>query len=121
VGERRLADRQAIQWKIAEASLDYRSAKHAVFHAAWLYDEGGDARHESSVAKYLATESLWSVVDEMIQVHGGMGVDADLPLERWLREARVRRIGQGPSEVHLKTIARNLLKGYEEPDPYPLE
>lgn len=121
VGEKKLADRQAIQWKIAEASLDYRSAKHAVFHAAWLYDEGGDARHESSVAKYLATESLWSVVDEMIQVHGGMGVDADLPLERWLREARVRRIGQGPSEIHLKTIARNLLKGYEEPDPYPLD
>lgn len=121
VGGRPLADRQAIQWKIAESSLDYRSAKFAVYHAAWKYDSGGDVRHESSVAKYLATETLFDVVDEMIQVHGAMGVDADLPLERWLREARVRRIGQGPSEIHLKTIARNLLKGYEDPDPIPLK
>lgn len=120
VGGRPLADRQAIQWKIAEASLAYRSAKFAVYHAAWKYDEGGDVRHASSVAKYVATETLWSVLDEMIQVHGAMGTAADLPLERWLREARVRRLGQGPSEVHLKTIARNLLKGYEDPDPIPL-
>lgn len=121
IGEEKLASKQATQWKIAKSSIDYRSAKHSVFHAAWLYDEGEDARHESSIAKYLATENLWSVIDEMIQVHGGMGVDADLPLERWLREARVRRIGQGPSEIHLKTVARNLLKEYEEPDPYPLK
>jgi alkylation response protein AidB-like acyl-CoA dehydrogenase len=69
------------------------------------------------MAKYQSTETLWTVLDRMVQIHGGMGVDADLPLERWLREARVRRIGEGPSEVHLKTMARNLLKGYEDPDP----
>lgn len=57
----------------------------------------------------------------MVQIHGGMGVDSDLPLERWLREARVRRIGEGPTEIHLKTIARNLLKGYEDIDPVPLD
>ena len=57
----------------------------------------------------------------MAQIHGGMGVDSDLPLERWMREARVRRIGEGPLEVHLKTIARNLLEGYEDPGPIPLE
>lgn len=120
VGGRPLAERQAIQWKLGEASLAYRAAKFAVYHAAWKYDEGRDVRHESSVAKYMATETLFEVLDEMIQIHGGMGVDADLPLERWLREARVRRIGQGPSEIHMKTIARNLLKGYEDPDPVPL-
>ena len=57
----------------------------------------------------------------MIQIHGGMGVDSDLPLERWMWEARVRRIGEGPSEVHLKTIVRDLLEGYKDPDPIPLE
>lgn len=121
VGKKPLADRQAIQWKIAKAAIDYQAAKYSVYHAAWHYDSGADVRHESSICKYQATETLWSVLDEMIQIFGGAGVDADLPLERWLREARVRRIGEGPSEIHLKTIARNLLAGYEDPDPLPLE
>jgi len=46
-------------------------------------------RHLSSLAKCVATEKLWEVLDEIIQIHGGMGVDSDLPLERWLSEARV--------------------------------
>jgi len=121
VGNSPLADRQAIQWKIAKSAVDYQSAKYSVYHAAWNYDNDGDGRHNAAVCKYRATETLWTVLDRMIQIHGGAGVDSDLPLERWLREARVRRIGEGPSEVHLKTIARNLLKGYEDPDPIPLE
>jgi alkylation response protein AidB-like acyl-CoA dehydrogenase len=120
VGGTPLADRQAIQWKIAESAVDYATAKHTVYHAAWKYDRGDDIRHVASMCKYKATEALWEVLDRMIQIHGGTGVDSDLPLERWLREARVRRIGEGPSEIHLKTIARNLLAGYEDPDPVPL-
>lgn len=120
VGGTLLAERQAIQWKIAKSAIDYQQVKHAVYHAAWHHDQGNDIRHESAIAKYIATERLWDVLDRMIQIHGGMGVSAELPLERWLREARVRRIGEGPSEVHLRTIARNLLKGYEDPDPIPL-
>lgn len=120
VGGKPLADRQAIQWKIAKSAADFQAAKYSVYHAAWKYDQGEDVRHEASLAKYQATETLWEVLDRMVQIHGGAGVDADLPLERWLREARVRRIGEGPSEIHLKTIARNLLKGYEDPDPIPL-
>lgn len=121
IGDKPLSDRQATQWKIAKSATDFQSAKYAVYHAAWMFDQGNDARHASSVAKYQSTETLWEVLDRMVQIHGGMGVDAELPLERWLREARVRRIGEGPSEVHLKTMARNLLKGYADPDPLPLE
>lgn len=117
VGGEPLADRQAVQWKIAKSATDFQSAKYAVYHAACMFDQGEDARHWSSMAKYKSTETLWEVLDRMVQIHGGMGVDADLPLERWLREARVRRIGEGPSEVHLKTMARNLLKGYDDVDP----
>lgn len=119
VGGKPLADRQAIQWKLAKSAIDFQSAKYAVYHAAWNHDQGHDVRHESSMAKYKATETLWEVLDRMVQIHGAMGVSSDLPLERWLREARIRRIGQGPSEIHLKTVARNLLKGYEDPDPIP--
>ncbi|WP_227378941.1 acyl-CoA dehydrogenase family protein [Haladaptatus halobius] len=121
VGGQPLADRQAIQWKIAKSAVDYQAAKYSVYHAAWKFDQGEDIRHEASVTKYQASETLWTVLDRMVQIHGGAGVDADLPLERWLREARVRRIGEGPTEIHLKTIARNLLKGYEDPDPIPLD
>lgn len=120
VGEEKLADKQAIQWKIAKSAVDYQAAKYSVYHAAQRFDDGEDIRHESSITKYQTTETLWTVLDRMVQIHGGAGVDSDLPLERWLRESRVRRIGEGPSEVQLKTIARNLLKGYEDPDPLPL-
>ena len=121
VGDKPLADRQAIQWKLAKSAVDLQQVKLSVYQAAWEYDEGHDVRHVSSMAKYVATERLFDVLDRMIQIHGGMGVSSDLPLERWLREARVRRIGEGPSEIHLKTIARNLLKGYAGADPIPLD
>lgn len=121
VGGEPLADRQAVQWKIAKSAVNYQVTKYSVYHAAWAYDQGKDIRHWASISKYQATETLWEVLDRMVQIHGGAGVDADLPLERWLREARVRRIGEGPSEIQLKTIARNLLKGYEDPDPIPLD
>lgn len=117
VGGKPLGERQAIQWKLSKSACDFQSAKYAVYHAAWMFDNGYDARHWSAMAKYKSTETLWTVLDRMVQIHGGMGVSADLPLERWLREARVRRIGEGPSEVHLKSMARNLLKGYDDPDP----
>ena len=120
VGDEKLADKQAIQWKIAKSAVDYQAAKYSVYHAAQRFDDGEDIRHDSSITKYQTTETLWTVLDRMVQIHGGAGVDGDLPLERWLRESRVRRIGEGPSEVQLKTIARNLLKGYEDPDPLPL-
>jgi alkylation response protein AidB-like acyl-CoA dehydrogenase len=120
VGEEKLADKQAIQWKIAKSAVDYQAAKYSVYHAAQRFDDGEDIRHAASITKYQTTETLWTVLDRMVQIHGGAGVDGDLPLERWLRESRVRRIGEGPSEVQLKTIARNLLKGYEDPDPLPL-
>lgn len=121
VGGKPLADRQAIQWKLAKSAVDFQAAKYSVYHAAYNYDQGRDIRHTSSITKYQTTETLWRVLDRMVQIHGGAGVDSDLPLERWLREARVRRIGEGPSEIQLKSIARNLLRGYEDPDPIPLE
>lgn len=120
VGGEPLANKQAIQWKVAESVIDYHTVKFMVYRAAWEFDQGYDVRHVGSMAKYVATERLWDVLDRCVQVHGGMGVTADLPLERWLRESRVRRIGEGPSEIHLKTIARNILKEYEDPDPVPL-
>ena len=60
------------------------------------------------MAKLMATEMAMRVVDRCIQIHGGMGLAQELPLERWYRELRTRRIGEGPSEVHRMVIARTL-------------
>lgn len=68
-----------------------------------------------------STVDFQSATRRMIQIHRGMGVDADRPLERCLREARVRRIGEGSSEIHLKTMAHNPLKGYEDVDTISLD
>ena len=55
------------------------------------------------------TETAERVLDRSIQIHGGMGLAKELPLERWYREMRTRRIGEGPSEVHRMVVARDLL------------
>ena len=65
---------------------------------------------EASTAKLYSSEVLGWVVDRAVQIHGGYGVSKEFPLERWYREARIRRIGEGPSEVHRMVIARNLLR-----------
>ena len=63
------------------------------------------------MAKLVATEASGRVVDRCIQIHGGVGVTKDLPLERWYRELRIRRIGEGPSEVQRLIMARDILGG----------
>ena len=65
-------------------------------------------RTEAAMAKLLASEGASRVVDRAIQIHGGYGVTKDLPLERWYREMRIRRIGEGPSEVQRIVMARDL-------------
>ena len=106
---RPLADRQAIQWMLADSEIELRAARWLTWEAAWKVDRGEPARMESSIAKVTATETAGRIVDRAIQVLGGMGVSRDLPLERWYRELRIKRIGEGPSEVHRMVIARDLL------------
>ena len=62
------------------------------------------------MAKVYSSEALGRVIDRSVQMHGGYGVSKELPLERWYREARIRRIGEGPSEVHRMVLARDLLR-----------
>lgn len=104
-----LAERQAIQWMLADATLDIHSARLVTLNAARLKTEGKPHHYESSMAKVFATEAASRVIDNAIQIHGGMGLAKELPLERWYRELRTRRIGEGPSEIHRMVIARELL------------
>jgi len=106
-----LADRQAIQWMVADSSVEIRAARLLVQQAAARADQGLDIKVDASVCKLYATEIAGKVVDRCIQIFGGLGIAKELPLERWYRELRIKRIGEGPSEVHRMVIARDLLGG----------
>jgi alkylation response protein AidB-like acyl-CoA dehydrogenase len=106
-----LATRQAIQWMIVDNELDIRSARALTLEAADRAQRGEPFATEAALAKLLATEAASRVVDRAMQIHGGYGVTKDLPLERWYREMRIRRIGEGPSEVQRLIAARNLIGG----------
>ena len=105
----RLADKQAIQWMIADSEMELRQARLLVYEAANRGDAGLDFKVEASICKVVATETAGRVVDRCVQILGGMGVSKEMPLERWYRELRIKRIGEGPSEVHRMVLARNLL------------
>jgi acyl-CoA dehydrogenase len=105
----KLADKQAIQWMIADSEMELRASRLLVYQAAWNGDRGQDIKIDASVAKVFATEAAGRVVDRCMQILGGMGVATEMPLERWYRELRIRRIGEGPSEVQRMVIARDLL------------
>lgn len=107
----KLAEKQAIQWMIADSEMELRQARLLVYEAAMRGDAGLNFKTEASIAKVVATETAGRVVDRCIQILGGMGVSKELPLERWYRELRIKRIGEGPSEVHRMVLARELLSG----------
>jgi acyl-CoA dehydrogenase len=104
-----LAEKQAIQWMIADSEIELRAARLLTWQAAWKADLGQDAKVDSSICKVYATETSFRVLDRCIQMFGGLGVSHEMPLERWFREARIRRIGEGPSEVHRMVLARDIL------------
>lgn len=110
----RLADKQAIQWMIADSEIELRAARLLVFQAAWRADLGYDIKIDASICKVYATETAGRIVDRCIQILGGMGVAHEFPLERWYREMRIKRIGEGPSEVHRMVVARDILGGQNE-------
>ena len=104
-----LASRQGIQWMLVDNEIDIRTARLLILDAAAKAERGEPFRTESAMAKLVAAEASGRVVDRSMQIHGGLGVAKDLPLERWYREIRIRRIGEGPSEVQKHIIARDIL------------
>ena len=107
----KLATRQAIQWMIVDNEIDIRTSRWVTLAAADKAERHQRFRTEAAMAKLVASEAGGRVVDRSMQIHGGYGMTKDLPLERWYREIRIRRIGEGPSEVQRLIMARDLLGG----------
>jgi acyl-CoA dehydrogenase len=101
---------QGVSFKLADMITDIDAADYLTLAAAWRLDQGLDANREVSQAKLFASEMLARVTDEALQVHGGMGLMADLPIERLWRDARVERIWDGTSEIQRHIISRDLLR-----------
>jgi acyl-CoA dehydrogenase len=101
---------QGIGFQLADSVTEIDAADWLTLAAAWRLDQGLPANREIASAKVYASEMLARVTDRAIQVHGGMGLMDDLPLERFWRDARVERIWDGTSEIQRHIIARDLLR-----------
>jgi alkylation response protein AidB-like acyl-CoA dehydrogenase len=101
---------QGISFKLADMAMELKAAELLTREAAWKYDQGSVTEADMSMAKLKATEVLAMIADEAIQIHGGMGLMDELPLERIWRDARVERIWEGTSEIQRHIISRELLR-----------
>jgi alkylation response protein AidB-like acyl-CoA dehydrogenase len=105
----KLAERQAIQWWIADISTRIHACRLMVLDAADKTDHGEDVRHEASMIKVFATEMAYEACDHAMQTLGALGMTLELPLNALWQKARLMRMYEGPSEVHRQSIARRVL------------
>lgn len=107
---RPIGEHQGVGFMIADNETDLQMCRLAIWHAAWLLDQGQQARLETSMYKVYCSEALSRVVDRSLQILGGLGVTDDTVVERIYRDIRPFRIYDGPSEVHRFAIAREVLR-----------
>ena len=107
-----LSERQGIQWKLADMYIELEAARLLVFQAASKLDAGEDARTDAYLCKYFADEMAFRAMDTCMQIHGGIGLTTELPIEKFWRQQRSYRITEGASEVMKMVIARHVLKTY---------
>jgi acyl-CoA dehydrogenase len=101
---------QGVSFKLADMATELKASSLMVMEAGWKYDQGTVTDEDMAMAKLKATETLAMIADEAIQIHGGMGLMDELPLERIWRDARVERIWEGTSEIQRHIISRALLR-----------
>jgi acyl-CoA dehydrogenase len=105
-----LAERQAIQWMLADSDVELAAARAMVYQTLSQIDDGKDVGTAPSVCKLYCSEMVGRVADRAVQIHGGMGIVQGYPIERMYRDVRHYRIGEGSSEIQRMLIARDVLK-----------
>ncbi len=106
----KIGDFQMVQQMLADSVIEINAARWMILNAAWMLDQGHDAREQIAMVKVYAAETLGRVVDRAVQVFGGMGFCKELPIERYYRDARIYRIFDGTSEIHRTVIAKSAMK-----------
>jgi len=104
-----LAQRQTVQNWIADAAIRIHAARLMTYDAAARIDRGEQARTQVSMIKVFTTEMAWDILDNAMQLFGGMGMAKEMPLQQMAAQTRLARIYEGPTEVHRWVIARELL------------
>lgn len=105
-----ICDHQAIAFKLADMATKIEAARHLVYKAAWLKDQGEDYSEASAMAKLYASEVAMDVTVEAVQVHGGYGYVKEYHVERLMRDAKITQIYEGTSEIQKIVISRSVLK-----------
>jgi acyl-CoA dehydrogenase len=109
-----LAEKQGIQWMIADSTMELYQCKLMVLHAAYKIDRGEDFKSEVSVAKHFVANSLNRIIDRAIQVHGALGYSTDTPLAKMATQARWARFADGADEVHQWRIAQRTIEAFSK-------
>jgi len=109
-----LAEKQGIQWLIADSAMELYQCKLMVLHAAFKIEKGLPFTSEVSMAKHFVANSLWQIVDRAIQVHGALGYSTDTPLAHMLQQARWSRFADGADEIHQMRIAQRTIAAYKD-------
>lgn len=104
-----IGEHEGTGFKLADNEMDIHMSRLVIWQAAWLLDQGSQARQETSMAKVMCSEAAFRIADRCMQVLGGMGITADTVVERLWREIRPFRIYDGPSEVHRWAIAKRIM------------
>jgi alkylation response protein AidB-like acyl-CoA dehydrogenase len=112
---RRIAEHQAIQWKLADMSTEIDAARLLIYRAAWLKDRGEPHTEAGAKAKLFASEMARRQTAEAIQILGGYGYTREFPVERYYRDAKITEIYEGTSEIQRIVIARKILELQREP------
>jgi alkylation response protein AidB-like acyl-CoA dehydrogenase len=112
---KRIADHQAIQWKLADMSTEIDAARLLVYRAAWLKEQGEPHTEAGAKAKLFASEMARRQTAEAIQILGGYGYTKEFPVERYYRDAKITEIYEGTSEIQRIVIARKILELQREP------
>lgn len=107
-----LAERQAVQWMIADAYIDQQQLRLLTYQAAWKYDRGDDVRYDAYMAKILGDRRSFEAADRCMQIHGGVGLTKELPIEKFWRDQRGMMVTEGPEEVLRAALARHVLNKY---------
>ena len=108
---RAIGEHEGIGFMLADNEMDLHMARLAVWHCAWVLDQGELGLHESSRAKVMVSEAVWRVADRCVQILGGQGVTSETVVARIFADMRAFRIYDGPSEVHRWSLAKRILKG----------
>ena len=106
-----IAEFQGVQFELARMAAEIEAARLLVYNAARLRDAGMPFLAEAAMAKYYASEVAERAASKAIEIHGGVGVTRDYPVEKLYRDAKIGRIYEGTSNMQLLTIAKKLLSG----------